>query len=143
MASIAETMERVFSAWNGRDKSGWMALLGPDLEMVLPGGAHLAGIEGENVFYALWHGAFPDNRLEVRRMISEGDTVVVEAIFHGTQTGPLNLPTGAVPPTNKPVSIPYVLIGTAVGSTFTRLDFYYDQVEVLTQLGLMPAAVPA
>ena len=50
---------------------------------------------------------------------------------------------GAVPPTKKQVSIPYVLIGTAVGSTFARLDFYYDQVEVLTQLGLMPAAVPA
>jgi predicted ester cyclase len=143
MASVAETMERVFRTWNARDKSAWMALLDPDLEIVLPGGVQLAGVEGANIFYALWHDAFPDNRLEPRRMIGEGDAVVVEAIFHGTHTGALNLPSGAVPPTNKRVSIPYVVIGTAVGSTFTRLNFYYDQVEVLTQLGLMPAPVPA
>jgi len=142
MATVRETMEHLFSSWNAHDKSTWMALLAPDQEMFLPGGVQLAGTEGANTFYALWHDAFPENQLEVRRMITEGDAVVVEAIFHGTHTGPLNLPNGAVPPTNKQVSVPYVLIGTAVGSTFTRLDFYYDQVEVQTQLGLMPAAVP-
>jgi predicted ester cyclase len=143
MTSVSETMERVFSTWNARDKTAWMALLAPDLDMSLPGGVQLVGVEGANIFYALWQDAFPDNRLEPRRMITEGNAVVVEAIFHGTHTDPLNLPGGAVLATNKRVSIPCVVIASSAGATFARLDFYYDQIEVLTQLGLMPAAVSA
>jgi len=143
MATAREMMERAISTWNARDKSAWISLFGPDFDLSLPGGLQADGIAAAQLFYALWQDAFPDNRVEPQRIITEGDTVVLESIFDGTHTGPLNLPTGSVPPTNKHARVPYVLVGTAGADTFARMVFYYDQVEILEQLGLMPAPAPA
>src|SRR5262245_65968978 len=86
MATAREMMERAISTWNARDKSAWISLFGPDFDLSLPGGLQADGIAAAQLFYALWQDAFPDNRVEPQRIISEGDTVVLESIFDGTRS---------------------------------------------------------
>jgi ketosteroid isomerase-like protein len=43
-----------------------------------------------------------------------------------------------IPPTNRPLRLPYVLVMKFEGGVVTELDEYFDQLEILTQLGLMP-----
>ena len=50
--------------------------------------------------------AFPDASIDIKRIISQGDTVVVEYLMSGTHTGQL----GDIRPTNKRVEVPYVEI---------------------------------
>jgi predicted ester cyclase len=143
MATAKDALERHFTTWNARDRDGWLSLIDSNWELVGPGGMTGTGRPAAEQFWSLWYDAFPAHRLDVVQEIAEDNTVVFEAFFDGTHTGPLNLPTGTVPPTGKHVRIPYVLIATAREDRFSRFVFYYDQVEVMTQLGLMPAAVPA
>ncbi len=143
MAVARELMQRAVDTWNARDRSAFMALFGPDFELVLPGDIRRSGVEAADFLYSLWQDAYPDNRIEPQRLISEGDAAVLEAIFDGTQTGPLNMPTMALPATNNHTRVPYVVIGSSGSTTLARMVFYYDQVEILTQLGLMPAAATA
>ena len=73
-----------------------------DAEWVeLPLGRTYRGPEGwrENVEY--WRDGFTDGRAEVRNVIDGGDTVVVEYVGSGLNTGTLPTPQGPLPPTGK------------------------------------------
>ena len=62
-------------------------------------------------------GPFPDNQILVYRTVLDGDTLVEESTFRGTNTGPLTSPDGKeIPPTGNRVEIPYVAIYTAEGT---------------------------
>ena len=83
--------------------------------------------------------AFPDGRVEKKQSFGHGDRLCVELTFAGTHKGPLLGPSGnATPATNKRVRFPYCLILKFDGGEVTELHEYYDQLELLTQLGLMP-----
>jgi predicted ester cyclase len=143
MPSAREVMERAIAIWNARDESAWLKLFGPESELELPGDIRASGVEAGQLLYSLWQDAFPDNHLEPQRLIGEGDSVVLESIFVGTQSGPLNLPSSPIPATNKHARVRYVVVASSNADRFARLAFYYDQVDILVQLGLMPAPAPA
>ena len=70
-------------------------------------------------------------------MINEdGENGTLEAIFKGTHTGPLNAPSGTIPATGKAVEVPFVITMKAGGGKFTSFHLYFDQAELMTQLGL-------
>jgi ketosteroid isomerase-like protein len=55
------------------------------------------------------------------------------------RTAPLPTPTGeAIPATGKPVRVRACDIVTVQNGVITSLRFYFDQMEVLGQLGLLP-----
>jgi hypothetical protein len=55
--------------------------------------------------------------------------------------GPLATPTGeTLPPTGRRVSVRGVDVQTHLGGGVARHHIYFDQVEFLAQLGLMPEA---
>ena len=57
----------------------------------------------------------------------------------GTNTGPLSLPDGStVPATGKAVRVRGCDIATVADGMIVRHHFYFDQMELLTQLGLAP-----
>jgi ketosteroid isomerase-like protein len=63
----------------------------------------------------------------------------VELVWTRTHKGPLGGPGGKkVPPTNRPLRLHYVLVLKFEGGVVTELDEYFDQVEILTHLDLMP-----
>lgn len=63
--------------------------------------------------------------------IDQGDVI-------GTHTQPLQPPDGqSLPPTGKQVTVRSVDIATVANGKIVRHDFYFDQLDFLTQLGLM------
>ena len=65
-------------------------------------------------------------------------SVVLEGVFEGTHTAALNAPGGSIPATGKWVTIPFVWVLRVAGDRFTSFAVYFDQMELLTQLGLAP-----
>src|SRR6266568_1530615 len=67
------------------------------------------------------------------------NTVVVEGAFSGTHAGPLKTPMGEVPPTGRKLKGEFIQVFEIDRGLVKRNYLMYDQVEVMTQLGMAPA----
>lgn len=115
-----------------------------DAELVTPLAPGLKGKEAIAEYWRQMRESFPDAKVTVHRMVVEGDTVVTEYTFTGTNTGPLRLPTGEIlPATNKSTTGPALDIGTIENGKVKSLHQYWDTVPGMVQLGLMPAPARA
>ncbi|HKO83567.1 MAG TPA: ester cyclase [Actinomycetota bacterium] len=82
---------------------------------------------------------FPDNSCEPAYKHESGDTAIDEGYFVGTNTAPLSLPTGeSAPATGKAVRVRICDIATVQNGVITNHRFYFDQVDLFCQLGLLP-----
>jgi predicted ester cyclase len=90
-----------------------------------------------------WLNAFEDGRLEVHNELVAGDWVVQEFVFAGTHTGTLSGPAGDIPPTNRQLRGRGTQILRVENGLVVDTRLYFDQVDVMTQLGLMPEAASA
>jgi ketosteroid isomerase-like protein len=68
-----------------------------------------------------------------------GDVIVVEGRFAGTFTGPLVSPDGEIAPTGATVDLRFADVSRAHGGKIISYHTYYDQLGLLTQLGIMEA----
>jgi predicted ester cyclase len=136
-------MERGIGDWNNHDQAAWSAQFIEQAVLSGPGGLTGSGPAAVAMFYSLWQDAFPDNRIRPVEIVVEGDHAVLEAVFEGTHTAPLKAPIGTIPPTGKRVSIPYVLLSDSSDGKWTTFRLYFDQMALLMQLGLAPAAAAA
>jgi steroid delta-isomerase-like uncharacterized protein len=87
-----------------------------------------------------WKHAFPDAKGNITRSTTSGDQVVVEIQWEGTQSGPLEGPMGAIPPTNKRVRINAVMVTTVKNGKITEGRHFFDMLTILSQLGVAPMA---
>jgi predicted ester cyclase len=87
--------------------------------------------------------AFQDAKLNVHHEIATEEWVVQEFVFEGTHTGTLSTPAGEIPPTNRTLRGRGVQIFRVDGGTVTDTRLYFDQVQVMSQLGLMPESAAA
>tara|TARA_B100000686_G_C16426550_1_gene779894 strand:+ start:225 stop:626 length:402 start_codon:yes stop_codon:yes gene_type:complete len=103
----AEIARFTAECFNTRDFRATIPYLSSDLEWTeVPNGRVFRGPEGCIEEYEGWARAFPDGRVEVQNVISEGDYVVVEMIVTGTNTGPVLGPDGTeLPPTGKKTTV--------------------------------------
>jgi len=141
MGDTKGIVERNIESWNAHDKTAWTRDIADAGELTAPGGISGSGRELRDMFYALWTDAFPDNEIKPNVIVVDGENAVLEATFEGTHTGMLNAPTGPIQPTRKHVKVPFVSVSKIRGDKFMSLHLLFDQVELMTQLGLMP--VPA
>ena len=85
--------------------------------------------------------AAPDRLSRDFVLFADGEYVVEEARYVGTHTGSLRSPDGVeVPPTGKQFDFPFVGVFRVQGGKIRSIRIYYDQIELFTQLGLMPGA---
>jgi hypothetical protein len=70
------------------------------------------------------------------QIIDGEDVVVLDGVFGGTHTAVLNAPGGSIPATGRCVTIPFVSVLGAAGDRFTSIAVYFDQMQLLAQLGL-------
>ena len=74
-------------------------------------------------------------------LFADGEYVVEQARYVGTHTGPLRSPDGVeVPPAGKQFDFPFVGIFRIQAGEISSIRIYYNQIELFTQLGLMPGA---
>ncbi len=142
MSEAKQVLEQAIERWNANDREEWAALYTDDVVYEAPGGARISGRADllEKYFDALLTAA-PDRESRNVVLFADGDTVVEEARYTGTHTGPWRSPNGMeIPATGKSLDFPFVGVFEVDGGKISSIRLYYDQLEVLTQLGLMPAS---
>jgi len=81
---------------------------------------------------------FPDQRVTLHKIIAEGDEVAVLATYSGTHSGPM----GEFPATGKSVEAAFLSIFRIEAGRIAELWVEWDNVAMLTQLGLFPPPPP-
>jgi predicted ester cyclase len=138
--SVEQLLDRNIEALNAQDIEGVLANQQPDAELVIPGGVTLHGHDQLRQYTeALW-AAFPDGAFSFAGRVVAGDAAGVELVFTGTHTGPLTTPTGVIPSTGKRVTLYSASILRFRDGLIASEHAYLDQLEFMTQLGLMPPA---
>ncbi len=142
MSDAKHVLEQAIEMWNITDREGWAALYTDDVVYEAPGGSRISGLEDlkEQYFDALVTAA-PDRGSADVVLIAEGDQVVELARYTGTHTGTWRSPNGVeIPATGRKVDFPFVGVFKVTAGKISSIRIHYDQIEVLTQLGLMPGA---
>jgi predicted ester cyclase len=87
---------------------------------------------------AAWLETFPDMRYDEPHKFAHGDLLVVEAIFHGTQTGPICFVDGSIAqPSGRLVAMPSLSIGELTREGLLRaFRKYLDVTDLAAQMGL-------
>ena len=85
-------------------------------------------------FIASFAEAFPDLRLTVEDIFSEGDMVAARIAFHGTHRGEFQ----GIPPTDKQVAFSSIEIDRMVDGKVREHWFELDQLGLMRQLGAIP-----
>jgi steroid delta-isomerase-like uncharacterized protein len=139
MSDSMQTIERHVEAFRAKDADAepWSA----DAELVTPVG-EFHGRDEVLGFMGVYWQAFPDARLEIVRSITEGSMAVAEGMMTGTQTGTFQTPDGELPPSGRRVEIRWMAFYEVRDDEIVSEHLYFDQVQFLTQLGLMPEASP-
>jgi steroid delta-isomerase-like uncharacterized protein len=88
-----------------------------------------------------WKEAFPDAKGTITKVTEGADTVVLEITWQGTHTGDLISPMGAIPASQKRVTIPAVQIVRFKGDKVAETRHFFDLMTLLAQIGAAP--VPA
>ena len=78
--------------------------------------------------------AFPDGRMTLDDVFSEGDKVAVRYTMSGTHKGQYM----GVPPTNKKVTVSLTSISRSAGGKIKEVWQTYDTFGVMQQLGVAP-----
>ena len=120
------------------DKS--MAAFAADCDVVdVPSGATFHGPEGYKRLALFFKEAFPDNRGELTNVFATEDQVTLECTWHWNNTGPLYLPSGALPATGRSGELRCCYVMQIRKGKIVRLHTYYDMMTELEQLGLQSA----
>jgi steroid delta-isomerase-like uncharacterized protein len=141
VADAKDTAERFVQAFNAHDENAITQLHAENITLDTPGGVRLHGSAAATKYAMGWLNGFPDGKQIVTKQIVAEPWVVQEFTMEGTHTGVLEGPAGKVPPTGKRVSVKGVSVGRYENGRAAEVRLYFDQAEVMTQLGLMPAPV--
>jgi len=142
MTDLKDSAARFIKAFNAHDEDAMRVLTHPNATFAAPGDIHLRGLE--SIGYAIkWLKACPDGKLTVKNELISGEWVVEEVIFEGTHQNPMDSPVGMLPATGKRLAVKAVLITRYESELALETRIYFDQVDVLTQLGAMPTLAVA
>jgi len=143
MSSAQEIGQKFIDAFNAHAPDRIRELYGENVAFEGPGDVRLEGAEATTQYAIAWLGAFPDVRLSVQNELVDGDWVAQECTIEGTHEGTLSSPGGDIPATHKRLNGRFAQILKVEGGVLTDIRLYYDQVQLMTQLGLMPEPATA
>lgn len=143
MAKAQDVGQRFIDAFNAHDERRIRELNGENTVFEAPGEIKLQGRDASTEYAMAWLRAFPDARIDVHNELVADDWVVQEFTFSGTHADTLSSPGGDIPATHKKLTGRGVQIFRVDGETVADTRLYFDQVEVMTQLGLMPEPATA
>jgi steroid delta-isomerase-like uncharacterized protein len=136
MANSIEIAKASITAYNDKDWSKARDMLAADA-VYDEKGTHRR-IQGASEIIEAWQGwarAFPDSKATFVREFASGDTAVLELVWKGVHTGPLQTPTGTIPPSNKSIEMPACEVVEVEGGKVKSGSHYFDMLTLLTQIG--------
>lgn len=143
MADTRQVAAEALGAFNAHDEARIRATYAEDVVFEAPGDARISGADAATGFAMAWLNAFPDATVTVHEEVCDGEWCVQRFTFDGTHEATLTGPGGDVPATNRRLSGRGVQMFRVRDDKIVEEHLYYDQVQVMTQLGLMPEAVTA
>jgi len=108
-----------------------------EVEIADPGIGTVRGVGRFREYLESFRRVIPDGRLIVQRLYESENAVIVEGRFVGTHTGPLRGPGGEIEPTGATVQLRFASVWQIENGAITCHHTYYDQLDLLTQLGLV------
>jgi steroid delta-isomerase-like uncharacterized protein len=143
MSDTRTAFDAWINAFNAHDEAAIRASTADDCIFEGPGGVRLEGGDATTGYAMAWLNAFSDAQIHVDSVLIDGNWAAMTGVFKGTHDGTLSGPEGDVPATGRRLE------GRC--SQFVRFDdgksveeyLYYDQMDVATQLGLMPETAGA
>jgi len=132
-------VERGLKAFNAHDMEAVARDAAPDIELTSPGDIKVKGPQATKEYNQNWVRAFSDARVEAKQIFSQGNAVIVEGVFTGTHDGTLKTPMGEVPATGRKVKGDFIQIFEVDRGLVKRNHLMFDQVQLMTQLGMAPA----
>jgi predicted ester cyclase len=143
MSDLESFAEEWDAAFNAHDADRMRAQWADDGVFEAPGGVRLEGGDAAVAYAMGWLSAFPDGRSVLETRIIQDPWFVNLFRFEGTHKAPLQGPEGEIPATGRK------LVGHATEAVrvengkAVEARIYFDQIELLTQLGLMPEPAAA
>jgi ketosteroid isomerase-like protein len=143
MGEAREVMDRLTEAVTHPDLKAIAELYAEDAVAVTPDEGEIRGRDNIVEYWRQMTETVPDGTFETLHAYESGDTAIDEGVFSGRNTGPIQLPTGeTLPATQKEVRIRGVDIATVKDGRIVDYRLYFDEMEFLGQLGLLPDEAP-
>ena len=132
-------IERAVALWNDKDRDGFIGCFAEDCEFNLPRRPG-TGRDSVATWWDIQATAFGPGMVRVRTLVESGETVVLEAVYEATHSGPLTVfgRPEQIPATGKTMMLPYVAVYTVRNELIVSGRNYWDALEALGQLGLTP-----
>ena len=128
-------LRRWIEAYNERDLETEAAVLAPDYVAHVPAApGPLEGLEAWRQFSGSFAEAFPDIRLAVEDIFSEGDMVAARVDFRGTHRGEFQ----GIPPTSKEVAFTSIEVNRLRNGKVEEHWVELDLLGLMQQLGAIP-----
>jgi predicted ester cyclase len=146
MSDLKNLSARANAAFNAHDADALAALDDANVVITYPspnGRAEKRGREASKEYNQAWFTAFPDAKTTLINEVIADDNIVQEGDFQGTNTGTWKSEAGDMPATGKTVNGHYCLVAKVANDQIISSHLYFDQVELMSQLGLMPAPAEA
>ncbi|WP_037674555.1 ester cyclase [Streptomyces griseus] len=140
MSEARDVMDRLTEALTTKADAKLIAeLYAPDAVAVTPDGGELHGRENIADYWRQMTEMLTEARYESVYSYEVGDTAIDEGFFHGRNTGPIPLPSGeTLPATQKEIRIRGVDFAKVRDGRIVSYRLYFDQMDFLSQLGLLP-----
>ena len=137
MGQAREVMDAITAAVTAGDANAVASCYAPDAVADTPDVGRLEGREAIVEYLLTFAEAFSDMGFELTQQLELGDIAIDEGFMLGTHTGTLRAPDGDIPPSGRSVRIRECdIIAVRDGAAISH-RFYFDQLEFLTQLGLI------
>jgi len=140
MPNTLEIVKTAMTAYNDKDWEKLKEVFAPDA-VYDEKGTHrrLQGIGPVVEAWRGWAVAFPDSRGTFVREFTSGETAVLEVVWKGIHSGPLQMPSGTIPASSKTIELPACQIVEVKGDKITSFTHYFDMLTLLTQIGAAKA----
>lgn len=137
IAENARIARMILDLWNSRDFDQVTHIAAESVECVhVPFGTTYRGRDGYREFMRMWAIAFPDGRVEVRRVTAGENGAAVEYHGTGTHTGPLAGPAGTIPATGRRGELSLCDVLEIEQGQIRRVRSYFDSATLMRQLGI-------
>ena len=138
MSSVFETAKSVTTAYNEKN---WNAVKSAFAENgIYDEKATSRRVQGVGKIIEVWQGwakALPDSKATFVGEYASGDTAIIEVVWKGTHTGPLQTATGTIPPSNKRIELPACQVIKVEGGKVKSFTQYFDMATLLRQIGAL------
>jgi steroid delta-isomerase-like uncharacterized protein len=139
-ATPKEAVTEYWRAWTDHNQEKMLSLLAPEfvsrssLSQGRPVGKDMIALG-----FKMFDSSLPDLKEDVVSIMAEGDRVACEVVEIATFTGPFELPTGKIEPTNRSYRLPVAsFFRVNAQGLILEVRTYWDTADWAQQIGIDP-----